>query len=194
MDNSSRHIGFREGAPQEVNWSQFSYIKSVQPDERRQMRGICIFTVLGSVILFFSGIIIFLSQSIVKYVPALGVIDWNMIGLVLVLGGIVLFFLKAYILKAAMIKKISSRGEKLFEPDKDCILVGIEDVFTYDKMKVAPDDFGLLKITPEAILLEMTEHRGRFQPADLSVSVLHTGKTAAGARLSCNKNHVPGVS
>jgi Zn-dependent protease len=191
MDNSGRHIGFRGEAPQEVNWSEFSYIKPVEPDERRQMRKICIFITFGPLIVVLLGILIYLGRSLVKYVPALGIVNWNLISLVLVLGGAALFIVKASILRAAMIKKISRRYEKLFEPDKECILIGIEDVFTYDKRKASPDDFGLLKITPESVYLEMTEYRGQFHPSDLSASILHTGKTAAGVRLSCNQQPFP---
>jgi len=102
------------------------------------------------------------------------------------MSGLLMFIFHGYILKRLMIRRIRSRQDRLFEPDSSCILVGIEDVFSYDKMKAAPDDFGLLKITSDSVMVEMTEYRARFSPGDLCVSILHTGKTAAGVRVICD--------
>ncbi len=191
MSKEQHHTGFNEGAPEEVIWSASSYIKPVRSIDRRRMRGICILVFFGPIILFLSGIILLSIGSTVKHIPIVGVVGWYLICAIMISAGVVLFLLKGYIFKCSAIKKIRNRGEKLFEPNKDCILVGLENAFTYDKMKLAPDDFGLLTITPEAVLLEMTEYLGRFSLTDLKVSVLHTGKTAAGVRLSYNEGIWP---
>jgi Zn-dependent protease len=84
-----------------------------------------------------------------------------------------------------------SRSELLFEPDEDCILVGIEDAFTYDKLKLTADDFGLIKITQDYVQMEMTFHKAQFKKEDLDVLIVHTGKNAAGVRMSCNQGPYP---
>jgi hypothetical protein len=183
METQDKHVGFHEEAPGEVVWSSETWIRPVHPGEQFSLRGFSTFLVVVSLGLpALAGLLLLLTLTVFKEIDAA-----ILIPLAVMMAGMTLSYSQQRLLKRAIFRRIRSRAEALFVPGPDCIAVGIEDAFTYDKHKLSADDFGLLKITPEAVYLEMTRHRARFDAADLRASLLHTAKNLAGVRLTCNR-------
>jgi Zn-dependent protease len=186
---TDRHIGFRRDAPQEVIWSQSAWIRPVDPGEQSRIRtlfrGILLFTLItmGS-----SLILALVVMSLEKKIPEPLIIGLLSCLGVLLFAGLLILISHGWLLKWILLGHVRRRPGRLFDPDQDTLFVGIEDPFTYDKQKLAPDDVGLLQITPEAILLEMANYRAGFHPWDLEAAVLHTGKNRASLRLTCNQD------
>lgn len=185
---TDRHIGFHRDAPREVIWSQSAWIRPVDPGEENCVRSLfkgIILTALAIVIL--SAAMFLMNYRLIKKVPDLAIIPWSSISGGLLIAGLLIFLLHGHILKWILFSQIRRRPGRLFDPDEDTLFVGMEDAFTYDKQKLAPDDMGLLRITPDAILFEMAGYRASFHPWDLEAAVLHTGKNRAALRLTCNQ-------
>ena len=193
MENTDNHVGFHQEAPEKVVWSDYSFICPVYPRDQRNMRKVYVRYYISIIALFvLSFAVFFLSMLIGKYLP-----DLNLPEIVNVLPGlflipaVLLSLMSKYVLKKVMIRNIKSRSELLFEPDRECIFVGIENAFTYDKRKLTADDFGLLRLGPGLLQLEMEKYRAQFNVADMRVSILHTGKNIAGVLLSFNHDLWP---
>ena len=188
MSNTNRHSGFHQEAPEEVNWSPFSYIKPVNHLDARSMAPANYLSFFGFFGMFVSaGILLALSEYLSDDFPILNSLLPALICVCFILAGILIGLFRGHLLKWSMINNIRSRSELLFEPGRDCIFVGIEDAFTFDKLKFMADDYGLLKITDDSMLLEMTKYRARFKTTDLKAALLHTGKNLVAVRLSCNQ-------
>ncbi|MHC4087655.1 MAG: hypothetical protein ACYSU5_20985, partial [Planctomycetota bacterium] len=188
MENTNHHLGFHQEAPEKVVWSESSFICPVHPRDQRNMRKVCAGYYISIIVLFVLAFVYFFGSMLVgKYFP-----DVNLPEIVNVLPGfclipaVLLSLMSKYFLKRVMIRNTKSRSGLLFEPDRECIFVGIENTFTYDKRKLTADDFGLLRITPGMLQLEMEKYRAQFNVADVCVSLLHTGKNIAGILLSLN--------
>jgi Zn-dependent protease len=187
MDTATKHWGFRKEAAPEVYWAKTCFLKPVAPEESRPMRRLEIASVLAILIGFpFSLVIAFAGEAVGKVVPFITPAVCITLVLVIIVGGIVYAILRSKLLYRLFMSRIRSRSERLFDPDDDCIYVGLEDPFTYDRPKIAPDDSAILRITPQYIQLEMTHHRVQLDCRYATVSLLHTAKSSAGVRLSFN--------
>ena len=185
MDNANRHVGFHQETPAEVVWSAGSFIRPVIDLDEREMRR---FTA-GLVVVFFgmfilAGGLFFLSKPLSRYYPFFESTGFMLVCAGILVSAFLLGLLLGQIYKWVLINKLRTRNETLFEPDWGCYFVGIEDAFTYDKRKLTADDFAMLKIEPGRLQLEMTKHRAQFDISELSISLLHTSKNAAGVRLT----------
>ncbi len=188
MDNTDHHVGFHQEAPEKVVWSESSFICPVHPSDQRNMRKVCLGYYISMIALFvLSFVVFFLSMLVGKYFPDLHLPETvNVLPAFFLIPAVVLSLMSKYFLKMVMIRNTKSRSELLFEPDRECIFVGIENAFTYDKRKLTAEDFGLLRLGSEMLQLEMDKYRAQFNVADVCVSLLHTGKNIAGVLLTLN--------
>jgi Zn-dependent protease len=187
LQKTNKHIGFIQGAPDDACWSN-AYVQTVAPNEQREMCKTATFVFLSAIILFFVLLSLPLIANLLKdHVPFLDSKIWIIIVPFIIFSGFLLSIASQFVTKWIFISKVNSRAGKSFDPSEG-IVVSIEDAFTYDKSKLVVEDFGLLKILPDCILLEMTRHRARFDRAGLSVSLLHTAKKLAGIRLTYNQS------
>ena len=178
-----RHVGFHREAPDTVVWSEGTFIRPVHPSEVISINtvyGLCVLVMLGMFILPGAAFLIF-----EDYFKESGTGGGILFGLFIL--GFLLMLFHTLVIKRILFRRVQGRAELLFVPDRDCIAVGIEDALTYDKRKLTADDFGILKITPEAVFLEMCRYRARFAAGDLSVSLLYTASNTAGVRLTCDR-------
>ena len=191
MDNKDCHIGFNSGGPEEVVWSESSFIRPVRPSDQINMRKVCgIYYIIIIVSFALSFVIFFSGMLIKKYLPDLQLSETvNIFSAFFIFFAILLSIISGYFLKSVMLRNIQNRSELLFKPEKECIFAGLENTFTYDKRKLAADDFGLLRLRSGMLQLEMEKYRAQFNAADLFVSLLHTGKNIAGVRLTFNHAH-----
>lgn len=184
METGERHTGFHQEAPSEVAWSAGTFIRLVHPSEIFTIRKTSsILSLLGLGLIVAPGVVLLVNKAVFE--------SFLTILLMSMVSGFILSLVHGRVVRRILLGRVRHRGEGLFEPDRDCVAVGIEDTFTYDKRKLSADDFGVLKITPEAVMLEMTRHRARFEAADLRVSLLHTAKNLAGVRLTCDRSPYP---
>lgn len=193
MENTDHHVGFHQEAPEKVVWSESSFICPVHPGDQRNIRKVCAGYYISIIALFvLSFVVFFLSMLVGKYFS-----DFNLPEIVNVLPGfflipaVLLSIMSKFFLKKVTIRNIKSRSGLLFQPDRGCIVVGIESAFTYDKRKLTADDFGLLRLGPGLLQLEMEKYRAQFDVADVCVSLLHTGRNIAGVLLSLNHDLWP---
>ena len=184
MGTNGRHIGFLEEVPEEVYWSELSWVVPVPPSDRRDCRGVQIFAVVLFFLLFVLSVIIF--QVGMKLASRYGFSQMLPIVIsgVLIPIGLGFGIFSSYLVKGALVRRLRSRSDLLFEPGRESIFVGIENAFTFDKQKLTADDFGLLRITPGLIQLEMTKHRAQFLLEDVAVTVVHANKNSVGVRLT----------
>lgn len=184
MGTNGRHIGFCEAAPEEVYWSELSWVVPVPPSDRRDCRGVQIAVVVIFFLLFVLSVVIFqVGMKLAKqygFPPMVPIV----ISGALIPIGLGFGFFGSYLVKGAMVRRLRSRSDLLFEPGRESIFVGIENAFTFDKQKLTADDFGLLRITPGLIQLEMTTHRAQFLLEDVAVTVVHANKNSVGVRLT----------
>lgn len=183
----NKHVGFVQGAPDDACWSN-AYVQTVAPNEQREMCKTHCFIYLVALVLFLLPLVSFLIGNSLK--ARLSFVDshlWYISMFAILASGLLLSIVGQFIVRRIFVAKINSRAGKSFDPSEG-IAVLIEDAFTYDKRKFVVEDFGLLKILPDYILLEMTRHRARFDRAGLSVSLLHTAKSHAGIRLTYNQS------
>jgi len=188
MDNTDCHVGFNQGTPGEIVWSESSFIRPVHPSDQRNMRKVCAGYYISMIALFvLSFVVFFLSTLVGKYFPDLHLPETvHVLPAFFLIPAVLLAMMSKYFLKRVMIRNTKSRSELLFEPDKECIFVGIENAFTYDKGKLTADDFGLLRFGSGILQLEMDKYRAQFDVADVCASLLHTGKNIAGVLLTLN--------
>jgi Zn-dependent protease len=193
MDNTDHHVGFHQEAPEKVVWSESSFIRPVHPGDQRNIRKVCAGYYIGIIALFvLSCVVFFLDMLIGKYFPDLHLPKIiNVLPAFFLIPAVLLSLMAKFFLKKVTIRNIESRGELLFQPDRGCIFVGIESAFTYDKRKLTADDFGLLRLEPGILQMEMEKYRAQFDLADMRVSLLHTGKNIAGVLLSLNHDLWP---
>ena len=188
MDNTDCHVGFNQGTPEEVVWSESSFIRPVHPTDQRNMRKVCAKYYITTIALFILSFIVFFSGMLVgKYFHDLQLPEtFHVLPAFFLFPAILLSMMSKYFFRRVMIRNTKNRSGLLFDPDKECIFVGIENAFTYDKRKLTADDFGLLRLGPGIVQLEMEKYRAQFNVADLCASLLHTGKNIAGVRLTLN--------
>jgi len=163
------HIGFESGAPAEVQWSEESFVRPVEPDERRSLRlydwliklAILICTLL---ILALLGIVV---ASDVYNKPGVEV----ELGIILVLLSFLLVMCLAHghALKFLFIRKVRARRASQFEPSWDCIFVEIRETEDGKIRKGARNDFGLLRLRPGYMEIEMQNHRARLSAKDIAI-------------------------
>ena len=118
-----------------------------------------------------------------RIVPMGGGEVFYVVGGILVILAIFLPAITYSLMRAAAIKRIGSRSEKLFAIDGGCIYVRIESPMTYKRFKLVAEDMGLLKITPEYIQLEMTRHRAQVETQRVKVSLMRVSKSIAGVHM-----------
>ncbi|MBN2020260.1 MAG: site-2 protease family protein [Sedimentisphaerales bacterium] len=182
----NKHIGFVQDAPNDVYWSSDAYVKMVASNEQREMCRTHCYIALSALILFLLPAVLVLAGNYLKgRLPQVDSPLWYISMAAVMASGLLLSIVGQFIARRIFVAKVRSREGKLFNPS-DGIAVLIEDAFTYDKRKFVVEDFGLLKVLPDCILLEMTRHRAKFDRAGLSVSLLHTAKKNAGIRLIYN--------
>ncbi len=193
MELLNKHIGFtEENAPETAVWTNTSFVKTVHPADQRKHGRFDLVLAFGILGLFaIAAIVFFAGLSVEKRFPDLNSNVFTAISGVMIFSAIILAPFQTLFSKLFMIAKIRGRGELLFQPDGSCAYVAIEDPLTYDKHKLLPEDFGLLKITPEFIQLEMCNHRAQFAIEDVNMSLLHTGQDLACVRLSSRLSPYP---
>jgi len=193
MESKDCHIGFNGGAPEEVVWSESSFIRPVHSRDQIHIRKVCrIYYIIIIVSFVLSFLIFFSGMAIRKYLPELQLPEAvDILAAFFLFLSILLTFISGYFFKSVMMRNIKTRSGLLFEPDRDCIFTGLENTFTYDKKKLAADDFGLLKFGQGMVQLEMEKYRAQFKAAELFVSILHAGKNIAGVRLALNDARQP---
>ncbi len=68
---------------------------------------------------------------------------------------------------------VARRPYRLFTPDPDTIYLTIEESRTFQKIKMLPDDCGLLRVVPGMLLLEAGLTRARLMAPDLELACDH---------------------
>lgn len=183
MGTNGRHIGFLEKAPEEVYWSELSWVVPVPPSDRRDCRGVQKITI----IYFFSllGLIILLNFLGPPVFTLLGLpekLSITVTGLLLLIWFLTGYF-AVYTQKWVFLLRLRTRNEMLFEPDRESVFVSVEDPLTYTKQKLVTEDYGMMHITPGLIQLEMIGHRAQFVAEELAASFVHDHKTGVGVQL-----------
>lgn len=183
MSDYRRHVGFRQEVPEEVAWSDLSFVVPVHQVDRRDCKGthkfvsISLYSFLAlSVLLFFGG------KYLARHFGFSGMIPITVAG-VMFLVTLGFGYLQGYVLKGMLAGRLRNRSESLFEPDRESIFIAIEDPFTYEKNKLTAEDYGLLNIMPGLIQLEMCAHRAQFSSEELAISLVYAHKNAVGVRL-----------
>jgi hypothetical protein len=110
----------------------------------------------------------------------------SFVGICVFLVGVADLFLHGHLLKYILIRFVERRQGRLFEPDWKSIFVHIEDSKTFNKMKLIPNDFGLLRAHSGYIDIEMMNHRAHLAIKDVSVTI----HSLAGEK----KGHKKGIS
>lgn len=183
------HVGFNREVPETVTWSDQAYVKALPVEERREMCRTSTTIYMTILAIFVLAIIFSLAHQVIQNkLPWLGFPSMNLLLLIIWVMTIGMFLGSQFLNRVMVIHKIRNRAGKLFPPHEG-VVVSIEDAFTYDKRKMVVEDFGLLRITPDCVQLEMSNHRAQFDRQGLSVSLLHTAKNAAGIRLSYNQGY-----
>jgi hypothetical protein len=190
------HIGLPEGAPTEVKWSNKSFLKPVEQFEGFNLRPYVLFLSLCWLPFFFIGVVILMSH---KPSPEEGGVDkLSFVGNCVFLVGVADLFLHGHLLKYILIRKVGRRQGRLFEPDWKSIFVHIEDSKTFNKMKLIPNDFGLLRAHSGYIDIEMMNHRAHLAVKDVLVAIhLLAGekkghkKGIAGVQIACKMGEWP---
>jgi hypothetical protein len=163
------HIGLPEGAPLEVKWSNKSFLKPVEQFEEFNLRPYVLFLSFCWMPLIIAGLIILQWHEPAAEVNEID--KFKFASMCMILVGVADLFLHGHLLKYILIQKVGRRQGQLFEPDWKSIFVHIEDSKTFNKMKLIPNDFGLLRAHKGYIDIEMTKHRARFAIKDVSVFV-----------------------
>jgi hypothetical protein len=163
------HIGLPEGAPAEVKWPNNSFLRPVEMFEGFNLRPYVLFLSFCWMPLLLAGLVILEWHK----PPAEGneADKLRLAGICIVLVGFADLFLNGHLLKYILIGKIGRRGGRLFEPDWKSTFVYIEDSKTFNKMKLIPNDFGLLSAHNGFIDIEMMNHRTHLASKDISVSI-----------------------
>lgn len=191
MGDQNRHVGFRGGVPEKVVWSELSYVLPVRPEDRRNCRGVLIivvtffFALLGLATLSY-----FLSPMIAKILGLSERLPIMITGIILLTWFLTGYFF-VYIPKWIFTRRLRTRSELLFEPGQESVFVSIEDPFTYDRQKLATEDYGLIQTSPGLVQIEMTGHRAQFAAESLTASLVYAHKNAVGVRLSYEHDFYP---
>lgn len=168
------HNGFSEEAPEEVVWPNGSYVKPVPIQDRRNFRGMMLRLTQAYILLAtFTVWMAFASEDSKQYTfrDYLSPRAPHFWFLLLMAATIFVFFYHGALTKVYMIWSVWRRPNRLFQPGWNSILIAFEDVKSFEKFKLAADDFGLLKIVPEGFLLEMQSFRAFFRREDVTLSV-----------------------
>jgi hypothetical protein len=163
------HIGLPEGAPDEVKWSNKSFLKPVEQFEGFNLRPYVLFLSVCWMPLVIVGLIIL--QWHKPAAEGSEIDKFRFVGMCLIVLGVADLFLHGHLLKYILIRKVGRRQGRLFEPGWKSIFVHIEDSKTFNKMKLIPNDFGLLHAHNGYIDMEMTNHRAHLASKNVSVSI-----------------------
>ena len=164
------HIGFESGAPAEVQWSEESFIRPVEPDERRSLRAydrIIMVGVLGCTFLvcFMLGVCI---RRDLENSPGVDLEEAILVGAFLSIP--LLGLAHGHILKLLFIRTVRLRKGRLFEPTGSDIFVEMKDPKKGKKYNSRRKDFGLLHLRSGYLEVEMQDHRLKLSSHDISVS------------------------
>jgi hypothetical protein len=189
------HIGLPEGAPAEVKWPNNSFIKPVEMFEEFNLRPYVLLLSFCWMPLLLAGLIVLKWHEPSSEVS--GIDRLRLTGICAVVLGFADLFFNGHLLKYILIRKVGHRQGRLFEPDWKSTFVYIEDSRTFNKMKLIPNDFGLLLARDGYIDIEMMNHRAHLASKDVSVSIHSLAeekgrkKGIRGVQLACKKNEWP---
>lgn len=162
------HIGLPKDAPERIHCSDGSFIEPVPAEEKRDLRRFMKFISLLVIVLFG---VLFISLAVAIWQVIIGEnwIVWTVIVLVLLVFLCLLSFFFGHFLKLKFINMVSSRPNRLFEPDWSCVYSPMEDLSTSKKIKLAADDHALINFSDGWVEIEMTRFRARLRASELSM-------------------------
>lgn len=184
------HIGFGEGAPGEVKWSEGSYVRPVELHERRNWRPYALVFLVGWFgLICIAGVLLAARRQAGR--PEAGGMDiLDLASVLCMLFGFTLCVFSGHLSKLILIRSARSRPNRLFEPNWECIYVLIESSGSFDKVKLLTEDVGLLNVYTGALEIEMTGYRARLAADDVSVGI-HGVAKASGVQLLCDLGEWP---
>jgi hypothetical protein len=94
--------------------------------------------------------------------------------------GILYVFFGGGSTKSDFIKKLKDRPKLLFEPTKNDIYIEIEDLATANVLKFTADDYGLMRITKDDLLIEAINHQVCVPRRNLNLSLELRGSQFGG--------------
>lgn len=178
------HCGFTSDAPENVRWSPREFVERVAPYEiydPRPLHTILLVTALG---LLVTAVVVFIwVEEDGNLSQRFGYINIMLAAGALATAGFTIIFLHGHLLKIRMIRKLSARPNRLFDPDWTSTLVGMEATATVDKLKWSSEDVGLLHYKDGLLLFEMINHRASFPIEALTMRVTETA-TEGGVALT----------
>ena len=192
MVNAKPHIGFSENdTPVEVVWSNRSFVKPVRPMDKRNL-GVTKLTILytSAVLLFPAAIIL----AVFYYTRDLRSIIFSPLVIVCFISiacAVLLNIFSPLLMKWISIYKIKIRSELLFQPDRNANYVTIEKPETFFTKKKTAVDFGLLRVTPEFVQLEMSKYHAQFENENLSASFVSDDNVPWGICLTHHHEQYP---
>ena len=75
----------------------------------------------------------------------------------------------------------------LFHPNFSDIYIEIEDAATFDKFKVTAEDFGVIRVTADMILIELQDHQVKLKRDDIKIGYNNGPGAAKGVILAYPK-------
>ncbi len=192
MKKTDFHTGFHENGPAAEYFSEQSYIEPVPAEERFDIVKLLPYEEMFFLGLFFAGLILLCLPSLIdnffrnfpfEHSPA-QILYYTLAGSVLLIS-VLHTFLRNQLVRWRIFSRVKKRKGRLFVPDKNCHAVIIEDALSVHINKSAPEDCGILRISEDAVELEMQEYRARFSTQDIEVSPVQLSEQNQGVSLSC---------
>jgi hypothetical protein len=190
-DILKNHVGFPDDAPAEVNWSKETFVRPVEPYEKRNLRPYVIGLLLAWIVITLLAVAIAVIKGKDNLLPNARNADiWHLLFALSVSLGLLTLFLQGHVQRFILMSMVGFRPNRLFQPDSKCLYVQIERAGTFDKMKLCAEDFGLLRAHSDTLQIEMMNHRAQFLAKDVSFSIHNVGKSS-GVIITCDSGRWP---
>ncbi|MHC4474706.1 MAG: WG repeat-containing protein [Planctomycetota bacterium] len=191
-DVPDSHVGFGEGAPPQVEWSEQSFVRPVKSHEKLNLR---LYEIGFPVAMLIAAIAVGSIIIVIKFAPSFlrpPRVLFMFVPILIGLFSAIACMFQWDITRIIFVRMVKSRPGRLFEPGPNCVFVGIEPPATFKRLKVYPDDYALLNFSGGYWEIEMTGHRARLPAEDVTISV-ERGWLGSnlGLKLSCNLTPSP---
>lgn len=188
-------IGLPSGVPAVLTSVAGSSIQRVPRDEERSFSQRPLGLLLLPVMLSVSGLTgIVLSvptrsgeeaDRVLQFLAIAGVVT----GVAALLFGLITFFANTELVRRGMRRDILARKGRLFDPAPRDMALCIEDSRTFQRLKVVPDDLGLMRISAGCIDIETGRTRVHLAAEDVELS-LHESPHGTALRIGADLDGV----
>lgn len=174
-------IGLPSGAPAALTSAAGSSIQRVPREEERAFSQRPLAFLLLPIVLTFVGLV-----GVLTMLPPLSVEEGDrvlellytagtMLGVSAILFAVVTFFSNTELVRRGMRRDILARKGRLFDPAPIDLALTIEDSRAFERLKLVPDDIGLMRVEAGCIDIEAGRTRVHLAAEDVELSLHESG-------------------